>query len=1067
MRLGEFAVRNRATVFFALFAIIVAGSSAYTTLPRESFPDIEIPNILVYTLWPGASPTDVESQLTDELERELQGLEGIKQITSTSTESVSVVNVEFVSGVDLDFALQKVRDRVNLAKSEFPADAEEPILRELNFSDVPILQVHLSGDVGPVELRRLAKAVQDEVEAIPGVLRATLVGGVEREVQVAVDPERLRLYGASLDDVLDAIRDENVSIPGGELTLKGQTLALRVPGEVEDPLAVEQFVVKVVGQRPVQVRDVATVSYGFKERSSYSRIDGRESVSLSVQKRSGSNIIELTDRLKTAVDGLRGTWPPGVEATFLADQSKDIRIMVADLENNVLTGVVLVVIVLFFTMGLRNALFVGAAIPLAMLLTFVVVQLAGMTLNMMVLFSLVLAVGMLVDNSIVVVDNIYRHMQEGKSAFEAAQIGTREVGGAVLNSTLTTIGAFVPLFFWPGIIGDFMSILPIAVCIALAASLVIAFTANPTLAAAYMKPHSERTVSVDDDARVQEEAGIGGRILVFYRDSLTWSLDHRGAILGGTVGLFVLVVLIFAGFNHGTELFPETDPRQIWASVETPPGTRLEQTDAIVRELERRLGDLPDIRVRSAASGAGATGDEFSGGRSEGGDPTRGRVTLDLLDMEDRSQGSLVTLEEARRRVRGIPGATINVERPVEGPPVGDPLSIEVAGDDFGRLGEIAERIQREIADIPGLATLDNDFDLARPEVIVRVDRDQAARLGLSTALIARTLRTAVNGTEASQFREGEDEWDITVRFAPGARSSLADLQRLVVVNEDGEQIPLETVARVETGAALQSIQHKDRRRVVTIAGKVTTPERAQPVRAEAEKRIQAIPGLLPPGYSVRFAGQSQDEEESTAFLSKAFLYALILVLLLIVGQFNSYAVPFIIMMSVVMSLIGVLLGLVVTGTPFGIIMTGIGVISLAGVVVNNAIVLLDYAEQLRSRGLARRTLILVTGMRRLRPVLLTAITTILGLVPTVVGWGFDFRGFHFQASGESSSWWRPLGVAVMFGLAFATFLTLILVPVLYDLLLQWRERRSRGAAGPEENGSPESKLRRGDLAPG
>ncbi|MBP7587676.1 MAG: efflux RND transporter permease subunit [Thermoanaerobaculia bacterium] len=1067
MRLGEFAVRNRATVFFALFAIIVAGSSAYTTLPRESFPDIEIPNILVYTLWPGASPTDVESQLTDELERELQGLEGIKQITSTSTESVSVVNVEFVSGVDLDFALQKVRDRVNLAKSEFPADAEEPILRELNFSDVPILQVHLSGDVGPVELRRLAKAVQDEVEAIPGVLRATLVGGVEREVQVAVDPERLRLYGASLDDVLDAIRDENVSIPGGELTLKGQTLALRVPGEVEDPLAVEQFVVKVVGQRPVQVRDVATVSYGFKERSSYSRIDGRESVSLSVQKRSGSNIIELTDRLKTAVDGLRGTWPPGVEATFLADQSKDIRIMVADLENNVLTGVVLVVIVLFFTMGLRNALFVGAAIPLAMLLTFVVVQLAGMTLNMMVLFSLVLAVGMLVDNSIVVIDNIYRHMQEGKSAFEAAQIGTREVGGAVLNSTLTTIGAFVPLFFWPGIIGDFMSILPIAVCIALAASLVIAFTANPTLAAAYMKPHSERTVSVDDDARVQEEAGIGGRILVFYRDSLTWALDHRGAILGGTVGLFVVVVLIFAGFNHGTELFPETDPRQIWASVETPPGTRLEQTDAIVRELERRLGDLPDIRVRSAASGAGATGDEFSGGRSEGGDPTRGRVTLDLLDMEDRSQGSLVTLEEARRRVRGIPGATINVERPVEGPPVGDPLSIEVAGDDFGRLGEIAERIQREIADIPGLATLDNDFDLARPEVIVRVDRDQAARLGLSTALIARTLRTAVNGTEASQFREGEDEWDITVRFAPGARSSLADLQRLVVVNEDGEQIPLETVARVETGAALQSIQHKDRRRVVTIAGKVTTPERAQPVRAEAEKRIQAIPGLLPPGYSVRFAGQSQDEEESTAFLSKAFLYALILVLLLIVGQFNSYAVPFIIMMSVVMSLIGVLLGLVVTGTPFGIIMTGIGVISLAGVVVNNAIVLLDYAEQLRSRGLARRTLILVTGMRRLRPVLLTAITTILGLVPTVVGWGFDFRGFHFQASGESSSWWRPLGVAVMFGLAFATFLTLILVPVLYDLLLQWRERRSRGAAGPEENGSPESKLRRGDLAPG
>ncbi len=1047
MRLGELAVRNRATVFFALFAIIIAGTAAYVSLPRESFPDIEIPNILVYTVWPGASPADVESQLTDELERELQGLEGIKQITSTSTESVSVVNVEFVSGVDLDFALQKVRDRVNLAKAEFPVDAEEPILRELNLSDVPIVQVHLSGDVGPVELRRLAKALQDEVEAIPGVLRATLVGGVEREVQVDVDPERLRLYGASLDDVLDAIRDENVSIPGGELKLKGQTLALRVPGEVEDPLAVAKFVVKVVGQRPIQVRDVATVRYGFKERSSYSRIDGRDSVSLSVQKRSGSNIIELTDRLKSEVERLKETWPPGVEATFLADQSKDIRIMVADLENNVLTGVVLVVIVLFFTMGLRNALFVGAAIPLSMLLTFVVVQLAGMTLNMMVLFSLVLAVGMLVDNSIVVVDNIYRHMQEGKSAFEAAQVGAREVGGAVLNSTLTTIGAFVPLFFWPGIIGDFMSILPIAVCIALAASLLIAFTANPTLAAAYMRRDQERALVIDDQADLVGDSGIGGRFLMSYRDSLKWALDHRAIVLGGTLALFVAVVAIYARFNHGTELFPETDPRQIWASVETPPGTRLEQTDAIVRELERRLGDLPDIRVRSAAAGSGATGDEFSGGRSEGGDPTRGRVTLDLLDMEVRSQSSLLTLEEARRRVRGIPGATINVERPAEGPPVGDPLSIEISGDDFARLGAIAEQIQREITGIAGLATLDNDFDLARPEVIVHVDRDQAARLGLSTALIARTLRTAINGTEASQFRDGEDEWDITVRFAPGARSSLADLQRLVVVNEDGEQIPLETVAKVETGAALQSIQHKDRRRVVTIAGKVTTPEQAQPVRAEAERRIRALPNLLPPGYAVRFAGQSQDEEESTAFLSKAFLYALIVVLLLIVGQFNSYAVPFIIMTSVVMSMIGVLLGLVLTGTPFGIIMTGIGVISLAGVVVNNAIVLLDYAEQQRARGMARRAAILVTGMRRLRPVLLTAITTILGLVPTVVGWGFDFRAFHFQASGESSSWWRPMGVAVMFGLAFATFLTLVLVPVLYDLLLEWRERRSRRSA--------------------
>ncbi len=1047
MRLGEFSVRNRATVFFAIAAVVVAGFSAYSSLPRESFPDISVPNILVYTLWPGASPADVETQITDELERELQGLEGIKQITSTSLESVSTVNVEFVSGTNIDFALQKVRDRVNIAKSEFPEDAEEPILRELNFSDVPILQVHLSGDLGPVALRSLAKGLQDEIEAIPGVLRATLVGGVEREVKVDVDPERLRLYGVSLDDVIDTVRDENVSIPGGELRLSGQTLALRVPGEVGDPRRIEDFVVKAIGGQPIRIRDLAEVSFGFKDRSSYSRIDGADSVSLSVQKRSGANIIAVTDTIKAEVERRRESWPAGVEVAFLADMSKDIRIMVADLENNVLSGVVLVVFVLFFAMGLRNALFVGAAIPLSMLLTFVVVQLAGMTLNMMVLFSLVLAVGMLVDNSIVVIDNIYRHVQEGKGVVEAAQLGTREVGGAVMSSTLTTIGAFVPLFFWPGIVGDFMSILPIAVCIALAASLVVAFTANPTLAAQYMRLGRDQGVVVDDRGELPADAGPIGRVLLGYRALLSWALDHRLVVAGGTLGLFVLVLVLFGAFNHGVEFFPETEPRQIWASVETPPGTRLEQTDAIVRELERRLVDLPDVQVVAAASGAGASGDEFSGGRSEGGDPTRGRVTLDLLDMEVRSQSSFVTLEQARQRVRGIPGATINVERPAEGPPVGDPLSIEIAGDDFAKLGEIADRIQRAIVDIPGLATLDSDFDLARPEVVVTVDRDQAARLELTTAKIASTLRTAVNGTKASTFREGEDEWDVTVRFRPEARASIADLSRLTVVTEAGLQIPLENIARVETGSALQSIQHKNRRRVVTVSGKVTSPELAQPVRDAASERIAALPALLPAGYTIQFAGASQDEEEAKAFLSKAFLYAILLVLLLIVGKFNSYAAPFIIMTSVVMSLIGVLLGLLITGTSFGIIMTGLGVISLAGVVVNNAIVLLDYAEQQRARGLARRTTLLVTGMRRLRPVVLTAVTTILGLIPTVVGYGFDFRELRFVHGGESSQWWRPMGVAVMFGLAFATFLTLVLVPVLYDLLLETRERLGRWRA--------------------
>lgn len=1040
MRLGELAAKKRATIFFGIVAIAVAGLSAYRSLPRESFPDISIPNILVYTMWPGASPQDVESQVTDELERELQGLEGLKKLTSTSAEGISVVNVEFVSGTDLDFALQKVRDRVDLAKAEFPAEVEEPVLREINFSEIPILQVHLYGDVGPVILRSLAKQLQDEIEALPGVLRATLVGGVEREVRVEVDPERLRLYGLAFKDVIETVRDENKNIPGGEFKLSGTSFSLRVPGEVSDPLAIGDFVIKAVGNRPIRVRDVARVEYGLKDRTSYSRINGRESVALSVQKRSGANILEIVERVKAEVSRMQAAWPKGVEVTYLADQSKDIGLMVSDLENNVLTGVVLVTAVLFFSFGIRNALIVGLAIPLSMLLTFIVIQLSGMTLNMMVLFSLVLAVGMLVDNSIVVVDNIYRHLQEGKSLLAAAAFGVREVSSAVLLSTLTTVAAFVPLFFWPGVVGDFMSILPISVSIALVSSLLVAFLANPALAVAAMRVSRERGLVIDDRGEVVGGSATSQRAVLLYRKLLAGALEHRGKVILGTLGLFVVVLLLFIRFNHGIEFFPETQPRQIWANVETPPGTPLEVTDAIVREVESRLKDLPDIRVMAAASGSGATGDKFSGGQSEGGAPTKGRVTLDLLDLGERSQSSFLTLAEARRRLKGIPGATINVTRPREGPPVGDPVEIEISGNDFARLGEISEKIRQLIADVPGLATLDSNFDLAKPEIRVEVDRDRAAQLGLKTAQIASAVRTAIQGTKASSFREGLDEWDVRVRFAPEFRRTIADLERITLVPEGGAQIPLGNVARVTTGAALESIQHKDRRRVVTVSGTVRSPELAEPVRQEIRKRLEARPDLLPEGYTVRFGGANVEEEEAKAFLSKAFFYAILLVLALIVSNFNSYFVPGIIMTSVLMSLVGVFVGLLVTGTPFGIIMTGLGVISLAGVVVNNAIVLLDYAEQQRALGLPRRTAIVVTGMRRLRPVLLTAITTILGLVPTVVGWGFDFRTFRVVEGGESSQWWRPMGVAVMFGLAFATFLTLILVPVLYDLLLEARE---------------------------
>ncbi|MEM7584186.1 MAG: efflux RND transporter permease subunit [Acidobacteriota bacterium] len=1031
MRIVDTALRQRATVFFLMTAMIVMGMIAYVTLPRENFPDIDIPLILVYVQYPGASPEDIETQIVQPIERELTGLSGLDKLTSESRESIAVVTAEFVTGTDIDTALQKVRDRVDQAEVDFPEDAEEPVLNEVSFSEVPILQVHLAGDVGPVVLKRLAEDLQDEIETVPGVLRATLVGGREREVEVDVDPERLRLHGLSLDDVADAIGDENVSIPSGDLDLGDATYAVRVPGEVDDPLAIADFVVAAPAGRPIFVRDVAKVRFGFEERASYSRIDGRESVSIGVQKRVGANIIEVADEAKEIVRQLEPSWPAGVTVSFLGDLSRETRQQVRDLENSILSGLLLVVIVLMFALGLRNALFVGMAIPFSMLLSFLVIQLSGVTLNMIVLFSLVLAVGMLVDNAVVVIENIYRHMQEGLGRLQAASRATHEVGAAILVSTLTTLGAFAPLFTWPGVIGDFMRYLPWTVSIALFASLTIAFTVNPVICSVFMRAKPGAKTSDHRDR-------WGDWVVAGYRRLLSWALEHRLLIGFATLAVFVGVLAAFATYSTGVELLPEQEPNQIFVNIDLPPGTRLEKTDDVARQLEARLQDLPDVRVMATGVGEGSRDDGFS----SRGDLHLARITLDLVPRQERSRNSFDTLEDARRLTAGIPGVTIDVDKPDDGPPVGAPLEIDITGDDFETLGALASRIRREVDGIPGLVSLDDDFDRSRPEVVVNVDRVEAALLGLTTADIASTLRNAINGREASTYRQGDDDIEITVRLKESARSSISDLERLVIVTESGQQVPLSSVATLERAASVTTIRHEARNRRVTVSGKVVEPKLAAPVREEAERRLAAIPDLVPAGYRVEFGGQEEDEAENKEFLSRAFFYALVIVLALMVSKFDSLAIPLIILTSVSMSMIGVLVGLLVTGMPFSIIMTGVGVISLAGIVVNNAIVLLDYGEQLRARGLARREIVIRTGLRRLRPVLLTSVTTILGLLPLTTGVELDFRTLTLSTGSESSQYWRSMGVAVIFGLAFATFLTLVLVPVLYDLVLGWRERR-------------------------
>ncbi|MEM8964358.1 MAG: efflux RND transporter permease subunit, partial [Acidobacteriota bacterium] len=579
MSLYDAALGKRATVFFAMVAVFLLGLSAYNSLPRERFPDIEIPIAVVIVPYPGAAPAEVESQIVTPLERELSGVDDLKTMTSVAQEGQGLVQLEFNVGTDIDVALNKIRDQVDIAEVDFPTDAEEPLVQEVSFSSFPVIQVHLHGAVGVVGLQRIAEDLQDELEAIPGVLEAALVGGLEREVEVAVDPAALRLYGLSLDDVIDAVRDENVSIPGGDLDLGDATYAVRVPGEVDDPLAVADFVVSAEGGRPVFVRDVATVRYGFEDRRSFARIDGAPSVALNVQKRSGINIIQVNDRVKEVTLAAAANWPAGIQATFLGDGSRDVRLQVADLENSILSGLALVIVVLMFALGFRNALFVALAIPFSMLLTFMALQASGNTLNTVVLFALVLAVGMLVDNAVVVIENIYRHLEDGLPRLEAASVGTREVAAAITVSTLTTLAAFAPLLFWPGIIGDFMSYLPRTVSFALAASLLVAFTINPVVCATFMPPRGKRG---ERGATTLDR--LGGRALRFYEGSLAWSLDHKAVVVLGTVTVFFVVVFAFGMFSAGVEFFPDTEPNQIFVDIELPPGTRLEKSDSLMQQ---------------------------------------------------------------------------------------------------------------------------------------------------------------------------------------------------------------------------------------------------------------------------------------------------------------------------------------------------------------------------------------------------------------------------------------------------------------------------------------------------
>ena len=1084
MIISDTAVRKSTTVLVLALLLIIVGLYSYVVLPRESSPDITIPNVFVSTSYRGVSPTDIETSVTIEIEKKLKGLDGLKKIQSVSSEGLSSINIEFVTGTDIDKALQDVKDKVDEALGSLPTDLEDdPTVFEVNFSEMPIAVYSLPGTCGLPCLKKIADDLADDIEAISGVLEVEVTGGLEREVRVEVESEKLAHYGLTINDFQEVVYGENQNTSGGAIRLGNGRFQLRVPGEFKTPEEIYGLVVEVRDGEPVYLKDVAKVVDDFKEEKSRSRLNGRDAVNISVKKRTGENIIQISNAVETILDESRVSWPLGTEITKVMDQSTDIKNMVTDLENNILSGLVLVLLVIFVVMGIRNALLVSLAIPFSMLLSFAVLYAMGITLNMVVLFSLTLALGMLVDNAIVIVENSYRFMEQGVSRVEAAMKATSEVAYPVMGSTLTTVAAFSPMLFWPGIMGDFMSYLPLTLIVTLASSLFVAMVINPAMVSLFMKvknppPQTDTKSAEDISEAVQKPVEIKGFLLTYYAKSLSQALRTPFAIIGIAFCILILmfqVWLMVVGLKRPVEFFPEIDPKGIYVNIDVPEGADIDYVDTITKRVEYSISGVgteidgtptdPEMTPLKALSPkkhqtlGGETiygpsdianiesiymrGTVASGGGSSFSANTPNHIGIRFIDLQDRTRSSHKDVEEIRERIQYIPGGRLTIAKEEEGPPTGAPINIEISGDNFTVLGEIAKRVKDILETIPHVEDVRDDFVEGIPSVEVNIDRQKAALFGMTTNMIGFALKSAYNGLEVSSFREGDDDYDITVQLNESDRKVVDVLRELMLPTPSGELVPLSTIAEVSFGGTIGNINRINNERVVTVKANVDETKIPGPVaRAEAEKFLAKFP--LPPGYKAKFTGEFEFQQESEDFLTKAFLIALLLIFLILVSMFNSISQPFIIMTSVILSLGGAFLGLTLFAQPFGIIMTGVGVISLAGVVVNNAIVLIDYTNKLRERGYALRDAVIAAGATRLRPVLLTAITTILGLIPMVTGVSFDFHSMSISWVSESSQMWTSMAVVVIFGLLVATFLTLMVVPTLYYLFEQASEFRQR-----------------------
>jgi multidrug efflux pump subunit AcrB len=1077
-KLSSWAISNKSTVAVITFIVVLGGLLSYISMPRENFPEIIVPQIYVATPYPGNSALDVEKLITKRLEKEINAITGIDKITSNSIQGYSSIKVEFNFDITPSEALLKVKDRVDIAMADkdFPKDLpSEPSVTEVNFSELkPIMNINLSGDFSMDQLKDYAEYLEDEIESLTEISGVDIRGVQEKELEVAIDLYKMQASKISFTDVENAIAFENQSISSGDILEDGTRRNVRVVGEFVDPLKVKDIVVKREKGNIVYLRDIADVTFKEQEKESYAREYLQPVVMLDVKKRSGQNLLVASSKIDEIIKIAKANvFPSNLVVSKTNDQSNDTKTMVADLENSIVLGIILVVAVLYFFLGFRNALFVGIAIPLSMLLSFIILSFLGVTLNTMVLFSLVIALGMLVDNGIVVVENVYRLMDKGLSRIEATKKGVGEVAMPIVASTATTLAAFIPLVLWDGIVGEFMQWLPITLIIVLSSSLFVALVINPMLISLFMKviPKKENKLTL---IYALEKS---------YQKFLNYALSGKNpyGILAGTFSLLFLAAGLMYIFPPKILFFPDTEAKQVFVFLEYPIGTDIEETNLLSKRIESDIEnhlkqyevDGENFLVTSIIGQVGEGTADPSQGQTGGNTPNKARITVDFVKFQDRKGvSSEQVLREIREAIQGYPGVRIVVDKPGDGPPTGSPINLEIKGDDYGLILETANNLKLfiDMANIPGIEELKLDIDQGKPELLVHVDRQKARRLGISTAQIGSSLRTALYGKEVSTYKDLKDDYPINIRLKNAFRYDRNALmnQKITFRNQSSgriKQVPISAVATTENNSSFNAVKRIDMDRVVTVYSNVLSGYNATDVNAKIRAFIEDFE--VPKGLEISFTGEQEKQAEEMAFLSKALLIAVLLIFLILVAQFNSASTPIIISISVVLSLIGVLFGLLIFRMDFVILMTMIGIISLAGIVVNNAIVLIDYINLTIKR--KRRALnldasekltspqllecVVEGGKTRLRPVMLTAITTILGLLPLALGININFKTLvtelnpNFYIGGENVAFWGPMGWAIIYGLTFATFLTLVVVPILYYLINKIKTRRMNVAA--------------------